>query len=78
MDAVSENLLVARQHANQDPSLTLNLEYRHALVEDLIPEDRLYDVVCAMEVLEHVENPRHFLSNLAALTKVTVYIIFMA
>lgn len=48
------------------------LRYRHCSVEDLLKEDgqqELYDVVCAMEVIEHVEDPHAFLTGLAKLTK---------
>lgn len=52
------------------------LEYRASAVEhlpgaraDAQAQDQ-FDVVCAMEVLEHVEDPPGFLRSLANLTKV--------
>ncbi|GJN89283.1 hypothetical protein Rhopal_002262-T1 [Rhodotorula paludigena] len=45
------------------------LEYRHCAAEDLVREGRQFDVVCAMEVIEHVEDPRGFLECLMQLTK---------
>ena len=46
------------------------LNYRSILAEQLIVERKQFDVVCSMEVVEHVEEPQSFLTNLAALTKV--------
>ncbi|BGP24496.1 Hexaprenyldihydroxybenzoate methyltransferase, mitochondrial [Rhodotorula toruloides] len=48
---------------------TNSLEYRHCAAEDLIKEGKTFDVVCAMEVVEHVEDPRGFLECLMQLTK---------
>ncbi|GAA5978223.1 hypothetical protein JCM11641_001140 [Rhodosporidiobolus odoratus] len=45
------------------------LEYRHCAAEDLVKERRQFDVVCAMEVVEHVEDPRGFLDCLGELLK---------
>ncbi|GAA5948593.1 hypothetical protein JCM3775_007161 [Rhodotorula graminis] len=45
------------------------LEYRHCAAEDLVREGKQFDVVCAMEVVEHVEDPRGFLECLMQLTK---------
>lgn len=46
------------------------LEYRHTAAEKLVEEGKMFDVVCAMEVIEHVEDPRGFLECLMQLTKV--------
>ncbi|CEQ39040.1 SPOSA6832_00528 [Sporobolomyces salmonicolor] len=54
-----------RETAQRNP-----LEYRHCAAEDLVREGRQFDVVCAMEVIEHVEDPRGFLDCLSQLTKV--------
>ncbi|GAA5910784.1 hypothetical protein JCM6882_002077 [Rhodosporidiobolus microsporus] len=45
------------------------LEYRHCAAEDLVKEGKQFDVVCAMEVIEHVEDPRGFLDCLGDLLK---------
>ncbi|GAA6027260.1 hypothetical protein JCM8097_002534 [Rhodosporidiobolus ruineniae] len=45
------------------------LEYRHCAAEDLVKEGKQFDVVCAMEVIEHVEDPRGFLECLGKLLK---------
>lgn len=51
-------------------SSTHSLEYRHCAAEDLVTEGKQFDVVCAMEVIEHVDDPRGFLDCLSDLTKV--------
>ena len=49
------------------------MTYKHTSVEDLLAErgPASFDVVCSMEVLEHVDNPRAFLSSCAQLVKVS-------
>lgn len=48
------------------------LTYEHTSVEDLLAREgpSSFDVVCSMEVVEHVDNPRAFLSSCAQLLKV--------
>ncbi|GAA5993752.1 hypothetical protein JCM5350_008222 [Sporobolomyces pararoseus] len=46
-----------------------SLEYRHCAAEDLVSQGKQFDVVCAMEVIEHVQDPRGFLECLIKLTK---------
>jgi polyprenyldihydroxybenzoate methyltransferase / 3-demethylubiquinol 3-O-methyltransferase len=50
------------------------LEYKHTSAEDLLREfgPSSFDVVCSMEVLEHVNNPRGFLDSCAQLVKVLI------
>ncbi|CAL1715018.1 unnamed protein product [Somion occarium] len=45
--------------------------YEHTSVEELLARNgpNSFDVVCSMEVLEHVDNPRGFLHSCAALVK---------
>lgn len=47
-----------------------SLAYRHCSAEDLVQEQLRFDVVCSMEVIEHVDNPADFLRSLAELVKV--------
>lgn len=70
VDAAGINVKVATEHAKRDRMLR-GLEYRHCAAEDLVKEGRKFDVVCAMEVLEHVEDPRGFLQCLMDLTEVS-------
>lgn len=72
-------------HASQDPKLAASLasgqlEYRHSAIEDLVQSEELvysdskvkeqFDVVFAMEVLEHVADPQGFLRCLSQAVKV--------
>ena len=60
IDAASQVIPVARDHA---AGQGLAIDYRHAAVEEL---DGRFDVVTAMEVIEHVADPQAFLHSLAA------------
>ena len=65
MDAVERNVLVAERHAR---STGAPVEYRHAVPEDFAGQGATFDVVMALEVVEHVGNPSAFLEALARLT----------
>jgi len=69
VDASAENIHIATYHAAADPRLA-SLSYRHALAETLVQEPKRFDVVCSMEVIEHVDNPAEFLRSCAELVKV--------
>ncbi|KAI9066987.1 ubiquinone biosynthesis O-methyltransferase [Trametes sanguinea] len=82
IDASSSNIAIASLHAAADPSLAPpspvtsgarhgSLKYEHTSVEDLLAQrgPASFDVVCSMEVIEHVDNPRAFLTNCATLVK---------
>ncbi|CDO76421.1 hypothetical protein BN946_scf184338.g1 [Trametes cinnabarina] len=82
IDASSSNIAIASLHAAADPSLTPStlgstkggcgaLQYEHTSVEELLMRrgPGSFDVVCSMEVIEHVDNPRTFLTNCASLVK---------
>ncbi|GJJ15135.1 hypothetical protein Clacol_009410 [Clathrus columnatus] len=72
IDASESNITIASLHASKDPLLTgpnAKLEYRHTSSEELIKESRRFDVVCSMEVLEHVDNPALFLHSCCDLLK---------
>ena len=85
LDASESNIAIASLHASQDPAfLTQDLSkdksdlprrpgtlgYRHGSVEQLTLEPKRFDIVCSMEVLEHVDNPTEFLRSCAELVKV--------
>jgi polyprenyldihydroxybenzoate methyltransferase / 3-demethylubiquinol 3-O-methyltransferase len=65
-------------HASADPCLVSSeqqlesnrLTYRHMSAESLLEEPKRYDVVCSLEVIEHVDNPASFLDSCAQLVKV--------
>ncbi|KAL5523316.1 COQ3 [Sanghuangporus sanghuang] len=70
VDASASNIAIASLHASQDCALqNSTLSYRNATAEDLAKETPRYDVVCSMEVIEHVDNPAAFLRSCATLVK---------
>ncbi|KAG2136270.1 ubiquinone biosynthesis O-methyltransferase [Suillus cothurnatus] len=72
IDASKSNIGIASTHASGDPQLSSSgnpLEYRHTSVEQLVKDPKRFDIVCSMEVIEHVDNPMAFLSACAQLVK---------
>ncbi|PFH50262.1 hypothetical protein AMATHDRAFT_75728 [Amanita thiersii Skay4041] len=70
IDASLSNIRIAQMHASADPKLRSTLTYFHTPAETLLTADpKRYDVVCSMEVLEHVDNPATFLTTCAQLVK---------
>ncbi|KAG0028969.1 Hexaprenyldihydroxybenzoate methyltransferase, mitochondrial [Podila clonocystis] len=73
LDASNENIQMAKIHSKKDPLLNGSspgsLEYRHQTAEQLLEQGLQFDVVCSMEVIEHVENPAGFLKVLGQLVK---------
>ena len=65
VDTSKESLLVARQHAKEGG---LSIDYRNIALEDM-SEEKPFDLLCAMEVIEHVSDPLRFLSKAANLLK---------
>ena len=61
LDAAPENIAAARAHAAQSG---LAIEYRTGSVENL--GGARFDLVTALEVIEHVTDPRAFVAGLAA------------
>lgn len=65
-DAAAGNIPVAQLHAKQSG---LDIDYRHCAAEDLAADGEQFDVVMAMEIIEHVENPQAFVQTCASLLK---------
>jgi 2-polyprenyl-6-hydroxyphenyl methylase/3-demethylubiquinone-9 3-methyltransferase len=63
IDAGAESVAVARAHAQ---ALGLAIDYREATAEALSGEP-LFDVVLALEIIEHVTDPRVFIADCARL-----------
>jgi len=73
IDASSENIEVAKQHAQDND---VNVSYSCTTIEDLAATKIKYDVVLALEIIEHVDNVEYFISSLAQLAKNGGLIIF--
>jgi 2-polyprenyl-6-hydroxyphenyl methylase/3-demethylubiquinone-9 3-methyltransferase len=61
LDAAPENIAAAKLHAEGQG---LSIGYRHGSVETL-GEGEIFDLVCSMEVVEHVTDPTAFVAGLA-------------
>jgi 2-polyprenyl-6-hydroxyphenyl methylase/3-demethylubiquinone-9 3-methyltransferase len=64
LDPAAESIAVARAHAEATGA---RLAYRAGVVEDLVAEGARFDVVTALEVVEHVADLRAFVAAAAAL-----------
>ncbi len=63
IDAVARNIEIARIHAE---TTAVAVDYRAATVEELAAEDRKFDIVLNMEVVEHVADVDAFLAACGA------------
>lgn len=66
IDAAEKNVMIAKAHAM---SSGVAVNYRTAAPEDLVAEKKLFDVVLALEVAEHVTDPAVFIADCAQLLK---------
>ena len=66
VDPAPAAIEAARHHAEETGA---RLAYRMGTVEDLAEEPRLFDVVSAMEVIEHAADPKRFVATAASLVK---------
>jgi ubiquinone biosynthesis O-methyltransferase len=67
IDAALPNIVVARAHASKQVALS-DLSYRHSTAEQLkSSSSAFFDVVCALEVVEHVLQPHLFTTTLCQL-----------
>lgn len=66
VDAVEKNIRIAQQHAEQ---MGYGIDYRHTTAEKIALHNEKYDVVIALEVIEHVENPQKFIADLSKITR---------
>jgi 2-polyprenyl-6-hydroxyphenyl methylase/3-demethylubiquinone-9 3-methyltransferase len=66
VDPAEENIAAARRHAT---IAGLDIDYRAITVEALADLGETFDIVLAMEVLEHVADVRGFLAAAAALVR---------
>ena len=66
IDAVDESIEVAKSHAHM---MSLSIEYKTLLPEDLVAKGQIYDVLINMEVIEHVADIEVFMAACAKLLK---------
>jgi 2-polyprenyl-6-hydroxyphenyl methylase/3-demethylubiquinone-9 3-methyltransferase len=65
-DAAAGNIEVARLHA---ADMELVIDYRATTAEGLAAAGEVYDVVLAMEIVEHVANPAEFVATCQSLLR---------
>ncbi len=65
-DAAARNIPVARLHAEEQG---LAIDYRHTTAEALAVGGEVFDVVLAMEIVEHVADPQAFVATCRDLLK---------
>jgi 2-polyprenyl-6-hydroxyphenyl methylase/3-demethylubiquinone-9 3-methyltransferase len=63
IDAVPRNIEIAKLHAE---ATSVSVDYREGTVEAIVGENRQYDIVLNMEVVEHVANVDAFLAACGA------------
>lgn len=66
LDPAPANIAVARRHAQMSG---LHIDYLCTTAEALTEEGRMFDVVLAMEVVEHVRNARAFVATAARMLR---------
>ena len=66
IDAAAENIEVARLHGREQG---LNIDYRAMTAEDLLETGERFDLVTALEIIEHVTDPAAFVESCAGLLK---------
>ena len=66
IDLTPESIEAASRHAR---AAGLAIDYRVAAAAELVAEQRRFDLVCAMEVVEHVADQQGFLHACAALVR---------
>ncbi len=66
VDPAQAAIEAARNHAEETGA---RLAYRMGTVEALAAEERRFDVVSAMEVIEHTADPKRFVATAASLVK---------
>ncbi|GLS17725.1 ubiquinone biosynthesis O-methyltransferase [Labrys miyagiensis] len=66
IDMAAANIEMAKAHAARS---NLIIDYRNSAAEDLLAAGERFDVVLAMEIVEHVTDPAAFLKTCAGLVK---------
>lgn len=66
IDAAVAAIAVAQDHA---AAQNLPIEYYAITAEDLVAQGQQFDVVCALEILEHIADPASFIATISRLLK---------
>jgi 2-polyprenyl-6-hydroxyphenyl methylase/3-demethylubiquinone-9 3-methyltransferase len=66
IDAAPQAIATAKAHS---AAVSLPIVYKNLAAEDLVAQKKTFDVVCALEILEHVQNPAAFVSMCAKLVR---------
>eukprot|EP01083_Nonionella_stella_P100006 281508_1 len=72
VDASTDAIAVARLHSQANPEFHQTAPfptYVSGTAETLIEDGRTFDLVCAMEIIEHVPDPQEFISTCSSLVK---------
>ncbi|WP_281016770.1 MULTISPECIES: bifunctional 2-polyprenyl-6-hydroxyphenol methylase/3-demethylubiquinol 3-O-methyltransferase UbiG [unclassified Minwuia] len=73
VDAAGDNIQAARTHAT---GLGLQIDYRHDTAEALVEQGAQFDVVLALEIVEHVADVGLFVASVAKLVRPGGLVIF--
>jgi 2-polyprenyl-6-hydroxyphenyl methylase / 3-demethylubiquinone-9 3-methyltransferase len=71
IDASPINIEIAKKHADN-----LNIEYQNILAEDLAQTNNKYQIILALEIIEHVEDVEFFIKTCTQLLEANGLIIF--
>lgn len=73
VDAGAKNIKIAQEHARQQG---LTIDYKATTVEKMAAAGKTFDVVTALEIIEHVADPALFISACCKLVKKNGLLIF--
>jgi len=73
IDAGAENIKIAKEHARQH---NLDIHYAATTVEKMAATGKTFDVVTALEIVEHVADPSLFISACCKLVKKNGLLVF--
>lgn len=68
IDVCKENVVAAKE-MSEKLNLSHSIDYHHKGIEDVEKENQKFDVVCAFEVIEHVENQLPFIESMTKCMK---------
>lgn len=64
IDAAERNIKTAKLHAEQ---MDLDITYHHKTAEDMLKGKKRFDIVLAMEIVEHVDDVSFFITSISQL-----------